>query len=58
MPNDTVLETPEGARYLIRIEAAGEVRDADGNLVNPNLTLTGETTITEGEIRNQIGERS
>lgn len=56
MPTESIIETPDGARYLIRIEAAGIVRDAEGNVVNPDLTLTGESVVTEADIIDRIGD--
>jgi hypothetical protein len=56
--NETIIEGPGGQKYLVKIEASGEVRDAEGNVVNPNVTLTGETVVSEAEIVERMKESS
>jgi hypothetical protein len=53
--SETVIEAPDGQKYRITIEASGEVRDADGNLVE-NVTYTGESIVNEAQMRAQTGD--
>lgn len=48
---------PDGQMYVIEVIATGEVRDADGNLVEQNAELKGQTEpMTASEV-DEIVER-
>lgn len=40
-------DEPRGQLYELKITATGVVRDADGNVLNDNLTLDASSVITE-----------
>lgn len=48
--NEEIITAPNGMMFRITVVATGEVHDAEGNLLNQDVELTGSVDMTKEQV--------